>query len=159
MTDVQPAPQVTQDLAARGKPSRFARLLPSILGIALGGLLVLFLLPGRLYLATPAVINAGEVKVGDKLDMVVTVWNPSPWKCEILGASKDCTCTTNDELPATVGPFASKTLTFKTSTDKPGDAAPFTRRIQLLTDSRLSPRITVDLAATGIIKRTLFRVC
>lgn len=91
----------------------------------------------------PGVVDVGTGAPGELLSATVELANRTDQPVRIVGGTSDCSCIATDDLPMTVSPRQSQSITVKIRL--PSTFGLFSRRAMLLTDDPQSGRVSFRL--------------
>lgn len=94
---------------------------------------------------TPAVLDFGHGKPGESLSTSVTVRNYTTEPVRLIGGTSDCSCLVTQDLPTTIPPSESVSITVRLKVPG-GTPGQMTRRVEVFTDC--PGRRTLVLTAT-----------
>ena len=95
-----------------------------------------------------ATIDFGHGQTGDVLNRQVTVTNHSEKPLRIIGGTADCSCITTTDLPVTIAPGESKSVTIENKVPHTDKAGITNRQAILMTDCPKRPKLTLTLSAS-----------
>jgi hypothetical protein len=94
---------------------------------------------------SPRVLDMGVGQPGDVREASIKVSNWSESPIRLIGGTSDCSCVVTDELPLTIAPGESCSLTVKMRLS--GGRGTVNRKALLMTDDKATPRVGFRLAA------------
>ncbi|MCI0461710.1 MAG: DUF1573 domain-containing protein [Gemmataceae bacterium] len=99
---------------------------------------------------SPRLVDVGAGARGEEREVAVTVSNWTDQPIRLIGGTADCSCTVLDDLPVTIAPQESRSVSIRVSLS--GAPGIFTRKAGFLIDDESVQRIHFRL--TGQITRT-----
>ena len=94
-----------------------------------------------------AAAEFGHGQTGDVLTQQVTVTNHSEAPLRIIGGTADCSCITTSDLPVTIAPNESKSVSIVYKIPHTDQAGITNRKAILMTDCPKRPKLTLTLSA------------
>ena len=104
-------------------------------------------LRGETLTVDQAAVEFGHGQTGDVLNRQVTVTNHSDKLLRIIGGTADCSCITTTDLPVTIAPNESKSVSIVYKIPHTDQAGITNRKAILMTDCPKRLKLTLTLSA------------